>query len=217
MLLRVLILLVLSLTAFPAFAQDADDPSKVQTRLGANFKKKLSKEWDAWVNPEFRFDNTEPDRFLLEIGATYEPIKYLAVKAGLRGDINDTSEGLGYGLRPGISAKGKLPMGDFEGGLRLYYTFDFGQYRDDEHRLRYQGSLKYNVPGIRLNLQAAIEAFQRLNEGWIFKLRYGIEADYKFYKSKKLDQFVYAGYALDQYFDRNLITHIPQLGYKLNF
>lgn len=200
----------------PAFAQNVDGDNELQIRLGATVKKDLSKRWSVKASPEIRTAEWDPDRYLLELAARYEPLKYLDLQASLRGDLNESKDGLGYGLRPGFSATGILPIDDFRFEARLLYTFDFGYLRDEEHRLRYRGGVKYNVPGIRLYIELGVEAFQVLNDPYWLKMRYALELSYKFYKSKKLDQFIYAGYLFDYYLDQPLNTHIPSFGYKLH-
>ncbi len=190
---------------------------EAQIRLGAKFKKKFNKQWSVGFGPELRLKNFDPDRYLFEVGARYKPTKYFDLNAELRGDLNETKDGLGYGARPAFSLSGALPFSDFKPELRILYTYDFGYLRQSEHRLRYQGSLKYDVPKVRLDIKIAAEAFHRLDDLTLFKMRYGLDLDYKFYKSKTFGQFVYGGYALDYYLDERLNVHIAELGYKFEF
>lgn len=203
--------------ALPAAAQNIDGDEALQFRFGADFKKKINKRWAIAAGPELRTAELDPDRYLLDVVASYEPFEYLVLKGSLRADLNERRLGLGYGLRPGFSAAGRLPLGDFRFEGRLFYTYDFGYLREEEHRLRYRLKLEYDIPGVPLDIEGGGELFQILNDGVILKMRYEVELGYKFHKTKKLSQSVYLGYMFDYFFVRPLNTHIPALGYKLQF
>jgi hypothetical protein len=48
-------------------------------------------------------------------------------------------------------------------------------------------------------------------------MRYGIGAEWDFYKTKKVDQSISLDYNFDYYLDRYLNVHIVEIGYKIVF
>lgn len=211
-----LILSSLTLTS-SAIAQDAELEQDAQMRIGARVREKFNQDWMVQLSPQLRTDGLNPDRYLLEVEGGYEPIKYIDLRAFFRGDLEETKSGVEHGYRPGVSVTGSLPLGDFKPSLRLLTTYDFGPERASRHVLRYRAKVDYNVPGIRIEISPAVEGFQQLDDRGFYKMRYSLNLDYKFMKSKKLDQFIYGGYALDYFLDKPRNVHIPEIGYKVVF
>jgi hypothetical protein len=210
-------LLTTSLFSSRARAQTTELEQELQIRLGAAVRKKLAKDWMLQLSPQIRTDGINPDRYLLELEGGYEPIKYIDLRAMFRGDLEETGSGLEHGYRPGASVTGSLPLGDFKPSLRTLYTYSFGPERDARHRLRYRAKVDYNVPQIRLEISPGVEVFHQLDNRGIYKMRYSLSLEYKFMKSKKIDQFLYGGYMLDYSLDKRRNVHIPEFGYKVVF
>ncbi len=207
---------VLMLIESPAHAQSLEPQDNLQVRLGASLRQRVTKKWQLWLSPELRTKERQLDRYLLDFAVGYKASKYLHLRALMRGDLNRSNDGLGYGVRPGLAATGRLPLDTVEVGLRLMYTFDTGYLRDDEQRLRYRATLEYDVPDVPLDVEGEIEAFHHLVKQEVFKMRYGLQLGYKLVNAKQADHFVYCGYRLDYYLDQPRNVHIPEVGYKLH-
>lgn len=189
----------------------------VEVRLGASLKKKVYKRVTLGLQPELRSDGLNPDRYLLGVELSYKPIKYFSAELSWRSDLEEKKRGLGVGHRPAAALRGHLPLGDFDLSARFFYTYSFGYLRSESHRFRYKADLEYDVPRVPLDLGVFAEAFQELGGAGWFKMRYGGEVSFKFYNTKKLDQGLSAGYALDYYLNAPRNVHIVQLQYRLKF
>jgi hypothetical protein len=186
--------------------------------VGATAKKEVIDDVDVSLSPEMRTDGINPDRYLIEAGVRYKPIKYFAAKGEFRADLEEQSYGLAESYRPGASVSGFLPfLDDFEAEARLAYTHAFGPYRDPLNTLRYRAGLEYNVPDVKLDLSVSAEAFHRVNEGEFNRMRYAIEGKYKFYGTKRLDQWISLGYMLDYFLQKPVNLHIPTIQYSAAF
>lgn len=213
-----MLLVFLTVHSFATYArsQDEDDVERdLQVRVGARVMKDVGKDWTLWLSSEVRTEELDPDRYLLEVGNKYEPVKYIALRAEFRGDLKESEKDHGY--RPGASVTGSLPIGDFKPSFRFLYTYDFGPDRDERHRVRYRGKLDYDVPNLRLEVAVAAEAFRRLDDRGFYKMRYSLSFDYEIEKSRGASHAVYAGYMLDYFLDKPRDVLIPEVGYKLGF
>jgi hypothetical protein len=213
---HLLIAFVLTLlVASSAGAQQVEQ--EFQLRLGADIEKKLVKDLRVVVTPEVRTMGINPDRYLLEVGLKYDPLKFLSLRPGFRGDLEEKSSGLEGSYRAKFDVVGKVEFGDFEPNARLRYTYEFGPYRVAQHSLRYLLGLDYEIGKSDVTLGASGEAFQDLGLGSFYKMRYGIGAEWDFYKTKKVDQSISLDYNFDYYLDRYLNVHIVEIGYKIVF
>lgn len=209
--------LLFSLTA-PAHAQQPPVEQEFRTRIGANIEKKLVKDLRLVLSPELRtVEGFNPDRYLIEIGLKYDPIKYLSLRPGFRADLKESNIGLENSYRPRMDVVGSYKIEDFEPSARLRYTYSFGPYMDPEHTLRYRLGLGYDIGKTDVSVEVGAEAFHDLVAGNIYKMRYSAGGDYKFYKTKKLDQWIRLTYNLDYYLIEYRNVHFVELGYKVVF
>lgn len=213
-----LVCLLILLSGGQAQAQSEPVRQELQIRLGASAKAEVIENVDVSLEPEMRTDGWNPDRYLIEGGVRYKPIKYFATKATLRGDLEETKIGLVHSYRPAAAVAGYLPfLDDFKAEARLQYMYAFGPYRDPTHTLRYKAGLEYNVPKVKLDLSVSVETFHRVFEGEFNRMRYAIEAKYEFYSSKKFDQGIALGYMLDYLLQKPINRHIPTIQYFASF
>lgn len=213
-----LVCLLILLSGSRAEAQSEPLTQELQVRLGATVKKEVIEDVDLSLSPEMRTDGVNPDRYLLEGGVRYKPIKYFAAKAAFRGDLEETNIGLIHSYRPAGSLSGYLPfLDDFEAEARVQYLHAFSPYDDLTRTLRYKVGLEYNVPDVKLDLSISAEAFHRVFEGEFNRMRYAIEGKYEFYSSKKLDQAIAVGYMLDYFLQKPVNRHIPTIQYIAAF
>lgn len=203
------------LLASSARAQQLEQ--EFQLRVGADIEKELIDDLRVVVTPEMRTVGLNPDRYLLEVGLKYDPFKFLSLRPAFRGDLEEKRTDLEGGYRARFDVVGEVEFGDFEPGARLRYTYEFGPLRDSQHTLRYLLGLGYEIDDADVALGVSAEAFQDLGLGSFYKMRYGIGADWDFYKTKKLDQSIGLEYNFDYYLDRYLNVHIVEIGYKIAF
>lgn len=214
------VLLALCILAFTSAAAAQEPPleQEFRIRVGANVEKKLVKDLRLVVSPEVRtVDGINPDRYLIEIGLKYDPIKYLSLRPGIRADLEEKKDGLENSYRPRMDVVGSYKIEDFKPNVRLRYTHAFGPYRDPRPTLRYRLGLEYEIDKTDVSVEANAEAFHDLVVGNIYKMRYSAGADYKFYGTKKLDQWVRLTYNLDYYLDEYRNIHFVEIGYKVVF
>lgn len=210
--------LLILLSGSRAQAQSEPLTQELQIRVGAGVKTEVIDDVDVYLKPEMRTDGFNPDRYLLELAARYKPIKYFSAKGEFRGELEEKSYGLVHAYRPAASVSGYLPfLDDFEAEVRALYTHSFGPYQDIDRTLRFRGGVEYNVPKVKLDLALSAEVFHDLPEGNFRKMRYAIEGKYKFYNTKRFDQWISVGYMLDYFLDRPLNRHIPTLHYSAEF
>src|SRR5690606_36261589 len=73
-------------------AQTEPAAQELQVRVGASLSKKVIRKVHLFVDPEMRTDGLNPDRYLIEGGLRYKPIKYFAAKGAFRTDWRETNE-----------------------------------------------------------------------------------------------------------------------------
>lgn len=201
--------------AAPAVAQDVEE--EFQLRVGAEVEKEVIDDLSVSLTPEMRTVGLNPDRYLLELGLKYDPLDFLSLRPGFRGDLEEKKSGLDGGYRAKMDVVGKLEFGDFEPNARLRYTYEFGPDRDSQHSLRYKLGLDYEIDPADLTVGVGVEAFQDLALGSFYKMRYGGGVTWDFYKTKKLDQSVGLSYDFDYFLDKYKNVHIVELTYGIQF
>lgn len=165
--------------------------------------------------PEFRFDeNFSLDKYLFEGEAEYKLWKFLEIGATYRFVVNprDTKD-TEYFNRYGFHTSAKKELGRFEPALRVKYS----NYADDEITdkkfMRYKAEVEYDIKNFKLTPFVAAEAFQQLDDGGFYKMRYTAGFDYKLFKKNYLG----ARYKLDYYLKEYKNRHIFCVEYKIKF
>ena len=186
-----------------------------QTRTSAEFSFEPLKKLKLNLIPEVRFDeNFALDKYLFEGEAVYKPVKFLSLGATYRfgGNLKDNKD-TEYFNRFAFSATAKKEFKRFESAFRLRYTNDADDEVSNEDFLRYKASLKYNVRKSKITPFVGVEAFQRLSDAELYKMRYIAGIDYKLFKKNYLG----VSYKFDYYKTEYLNKHIISLGYKIKF
>lgn len=168
------------------------------------------------LSPEIRLkDDLTPDKYLLNFGTKYKPLKYINAEAIYRFGINTRSnKSSEYYHRFAIGLTGKVKFNRFKPTARIRYTNDADDYTLDKQFLRYKASIKYNIPKCKITPFVASEAFQLLdNSSGLYKLRHSSGASYKL----KANQIIEASYKFDFYRYEYKNKHILNIGYKLIF
>ncbi|NQU53252.1 MAG: DUF2490 domain-containing protein [Bacteroidetes bacterium] len=194
-------------------AQELENEFQTRTELKLSYKplKKLKLSFI----PELRFDeNFSLDKYLFEGGAEYKPVKFLELEATYRfvvnpRDIKDTE----YFNRYAFSATAKKDFNRLESAFRLRYSNDADDDITDKEFLRYKARLKYDIANCKITPFVATEAFQQLDGGGLYKMRYSTGLDYKLFKKN----YIGVSYRFDYYKNEYKNRHIISLGYKIKF
>jgi hypothetical protein len=194
-------------------AQEVENEYQSRTELKLSYKplKKIKLSF----TPEFRFDeNFSLDKYLFEGGLEYKPLKFLELEATYRYVINPReNKGTEYFNRFAFSATAKKEFNRFEPAFRLRYSNDADDDITDKEFLRYKASLDYDIPSFKLTPFIAAEAFQQLDGGGLYKMRYSTGFDYKLFKKN----YIGLSYKFDYYQNEYRNRHIISLGYKIKF
>lgn len=208
-----ILLLILLLNGIDLSAQDIENNFKIRTSTELSFEpiKKLKLNFI----PEFRFDDAfSLDEYLLEGEAVYKPVKFLALGATYRfvADLKKSKD-TEYYNRFAFSVTAKKEFKNIESAFRLRYTNDADDDIGNIQFLRYKASLNYDIPKNKITPFIAVEAFQRLSDGDLYKMRYSTGVDYKLFKKN----FIKLSYKLDYYQKEYKNNHILSVGYKVKF
>ncbi|WP_347840806.1 DUF2490 domain-containing protein [uncultured Draconibacterium sp.] len=210
---KILAVIFLLCTGTTAFAQEVENEFQTRTKLDLNFKP--LKKVKFTISPELRFDDSfSLDKYLLEGELEYKASKLFTLGAtyGLIGNVRDEKD-TEYMGRYGFSATAEKKFGRFEPSFRLMYSNYADDDIDDKQFLRYKAKVKYDVPNFKINPYMAVQLFQDLNEGELYKTRYSVGADYKLFKKNYLG----VSYEFDYYNSDYLNKHIINIGYKIKF
>lgn len=209
------ILLFILVLALPSgiYAQEVEN--EYQSRLLFNASFKPIKKLKITISPEFRFnEDFSVDKYLLESEVEYKLSKWLKLGAryGFITNIRKEKD-TEYLNRYAFMAKIGTEMGRFDPSLRLMYS----NYADDgvlgKKFLRYKLGVKYDIPNCKITPNMAIQPFQDLTEGGLYKTRYSVGADIKLFKKN----FLGINYKFDYYNNEYLNGHIISLGYSIKF
>ncbi len=165
--------------------------------------------------PQLRFDEDfSLDKYLVETELEYNAFKFLEFGATYRFEVNPRdTKSTEYQHRFSLDATAKNDFNRFEAAFRLRYS----NYADDDitdnEFLRYKASLKYDIKKCKLTPMMAVEAFQQLDDGKLYKMRYTVGADYKLFKKN----YIGLSYKFDYYKNEYKNKHIISLGYKIKF
>ena len=195
------------------YAQETENEFQARTKLDVSFKpvKKLK----LTLTPELRFDDEFTlDKYLFEGEISYKAMKYLSFAGsyGLVGNIRKSKD-TEYSSRYAFSTILKKEFNRFEPSFRLMYSNYADDEIDDKKYMRYKAALKYDIANCKITPSAAVQAFQQLNGGGLYKMRYAVGIDYKLFKNN----FLGASYKLDYYQNEYKNRHILSIGYKLKF
>lgn len=205
-------LLVLMLLPQTLGAQTVENEFQSRTEIKLSYK--LLDNIKLSVTPEVRLDESfNMDKFLLETGIQYKPVKFLSVGGSYRfiANTRDTKS-TEYLHRFALDATFSKKIERWKPSLRIRYT----NYTEDDANsdfLRYKAKVEYNIKNIKLSPVVGIEAFHELGDNEFYKMRYTLGMGYKFNKKNSIS----AGYKLDYYLQEYLNKHILYVGYKFNF
>lgn len=194
-------------------AQDIENEFETRPFLEVSFKP--IKKTKITVSPELRFkDGFTLDKYLIEGGLSYKPVKFLNLGASYRflgnKKKNNTTE---YMHRFGANVSVKKDINRFSASLRVRYT----NYADADSKksdfIGYRAKLKYNIKGMKLNPFMSFEMYHDLDKKSIHKTRYTAGAEYKLAKRS----FVEASYKYDYFIYEYRNRHILKLGYIYKF
>jgi hypothetical protein len=186
-----------------------------QTRTSAELSFEPLKKLKLNLIPELRFDeNFSLDKYLFEGETVYKPVKFLSLGATYRfeGNLRDNKD-TEYFNRFAFSATAKKEFKRFESAFRLRYTNDADDETSNDDFLRYKASLNYNIRKSKITPFVGVEAFQRLSDTELYKMRYTAGADYKLFKKNYLG----VSYKFDYYEKEYKNRHILSVGYKIKF
>ena len=186
-----------------------------QTRTSAEVSFEPFKKLKLSLTPELRFDQDfSLDKYLFEGEVAYKPVKFLSLAATYRlgGNLRDNKD-TQYFNRFAFSATAKKEFNRFEPAIRLTYTNDADDEINKEEFLRYKASLNYNIRKSKITPIVGVEAFQRLSDAELYKMRYSAGVDYKLFKKNYLG----VNYKFDYYEKEYKNRHIFSLGYKIKF
>lgn len=186
-----------------------------QTRIFTDISFKPIKKLKLSLIPELRFDEDfSLDEYLIEGEAEYRALKFLSFGAsyGLVGNIRN-EKGTEYFSRYSFNTTLKKKFNRFEPSFRLMYS----NYADDgiidKNFLRYKAALKYDIAICKITPFVAVQLFQELQDGGLYKTRYAVGANYKLFKKN----YISLNYKLDYYQNEYKNRHIVSLGYKIKF
>lgn len=207
------LILILLMGGKIASAQEIENNFKIRTATELSFEPFKNVKLN--FIPELRFEDAfSLDKYLLEGEAVYKPVKFLSLAASYRfvADLKETKD-TEYFNRFAFSATAKKEFKNFESAFRLRYTNDSDDENSNEDFFRYKASLKYDIPKSKITPFLAIEAFQRLSDGDLYKMRYSAGVDYKLFKKN----YIGLSYKLDYYQKEYKNNHILSVGYKIKF
>ena len=195
------------------YAQETQN--EFQTRTDFDISYKPFKKVKFSLNPELRFDeNFTLNKYLIEGEAEYKISKLFSVagRYGFVGNLRDEKDTEYFG-RYAFSTQLEKDFNRFEPSLKIIYSNYADDDVDDKNFLRYKAEVKYDIRDCKITPFAAVQLFQDLNEGGLYKTRYAFGADYKLFKKNYLG----VSYKLDSYNAEDLNKHIISIGYKIKF
>jgi Protein of unknown function (DUF2490) len=192
------------------FAMQMDE---LELRPSATIRFSPIKKMKLSLTPELRFDYFTLDKFLLETEVKYSPLKYMDVGAAYKLVLNRrNNDPLEVIHRFDVYLEGEYEIDRFTPSLRLRYS----NYDEDEgisNFLRYRVKVDYDIPKVKIDPYLGAELYHQLDDNTLYKIRYGIGADWRFAKKMSLG----LAYKLDSYFDSGNVKHIVELGYTYKF
>ena len=208
------ILFAALLVAAPkSYAQETKNELETRANLDLSFKP--FKKVKFTLNPELRFDeNFSLDKYILEGETEYKISKLFSIAAryGFVGNLRDEKD-TEYLGRFAFSAELQKEFKRFEPSLQITYSNYADDDVNDKNFLRYKAGVKYDIHDCKITPFVAVQLFQDLNDGGLYKTRYAIGADYKLFKKNYLG----ASYKFDYYYTENLNKHIISLDYNIKF
>ncbi len=194
-------------------AQTVD--KELQTRIAAKASFELLKDLSLDLSPELRFDNDfKLDKYLFEGDLEYGFLKHFSAGAGYRFLANKKKSGdTEYLHRYKFYASYKTKIERWKPGFKLTYADYSDDEEEDSEYLRPKFSLGYNIAKSKITPKVGLEYFYQIPTSTWYKVRYGIDFDYKICKKN----YINIGYKFDYYLNEYLNRHIIELCYKLKF
>lgn len=228
MMLKRLFALVAVMVTMSVYADGTrDDVEGVyKYRLETDFQIKLMKGLKLNVGPELRFYEGF-DRLLLNAGLTYKRFGCVYFGAAYRMVVERYGEGYNetatgdyeYQKGPNIYHRYAFDVTYKERYHRFTpsFRFRYNNYTEDDlenkNYLRYRAKVDYDIKKCRLTPAVFVEAFQNLDLGKLYKMRYAAELDYKIGKHASMA----LSYMEDFFCLEYKNAHIFSLGYKQRF
>lgn len=208
-------LLLIFLLIIPTVkSQEIENEFQLRTSLKLGFK--LVKHVKVSFVPEIRFnDDFSVDKYQMEGAIDYRAFKLVSFGGSYRFVVNlrDVKE-TEYLSRYALDVTFKKKFDRFKPSFRFQYTNDND---DDEDAasifMRYKASLEYNIPKTKITPTVGVEAFQQLDDGQLYKMRYSLGFDYKLFKHN----YIGLGYKLDFYMNEYKNKHIVEFQYVYSF
>lgn len=209
---RTLLFLMGMLCSAAGFSQEVTNDFQTRTEVKLSFKPLDNLTMS--LNPEIRWNESfGVSKYMLESGASFKPLKGLALGGSYRFIINPReTKATEYLHRFALYASYKKKIERFEPSLRIKYT----NYTEDlslGEFLRYRVKLEYDIKGSKITPMVSAEAFHYLSGNEIYKMRYSLGAEYKINKKSSIG----LGYMLDYYMTEYYNKHIIKVGYKYKF
>ncbi|MFA6618203.1 MAG: DUF2490 domain-containing protein [Candidatus Neomarinimicrobiota bacterium] len=191
----------------------AVNTNKTEYRVEGSLRVSLFKNVKFYLIPELRFNNNGLDESLTEAELKYSPLKNLDLGLSYRLTMDHKSnKPTEYIHRYSVFSAFEHEIGRFLPSLKIM----FSNYNGDNNLLnllRYKANLEYDIPKLKVDPFLSAELFHQLENSTIYKIRYGLGADWRFIK----DQSIGLSYKLDNYLNENKIKHIITLDYSYKF
>lgn len=201
----------LSLTSVFAFNLYADNEVEYRTSAGVKFLP--VRNIKVYLTPELRFDARGLDKCLLEGEVKYSPFKQLDLGGSYTYLANlKTNDPTEYAHRITVFAGVEHEVDRFTPSFRIMWA----NYDEDDggnSYLRYKLKSDYNISGVKIDPYAAVELYQDLSGGNLYKWRCSVGAKWRFTKKQSLE----LAYKLDDFVDKDDLKHIVCLGYGFRF
>ncbi len=216
---RVLILVGLLfsgvLASYGAGTKD-DVDVEYKYNIDFDFQIKLAKGLKLNLSPEFRF-NDGYDKLMLDGALSYKTFGCIYWGAMYRLEVDRIDGTYSHETdlyhRYAFDVTYKDKFGRFTPSFRLRYNNFADEDIEDKEYLRYRAKVDYNIRKCKLTPYVAIEAFQKLEDNMLSKMRYSTGFDYKVNKS--------SSFSLDYKFDLFMLKYknvnIFSAGYKYRF
>ncbi|TKG92868.1 DUF2490 domain-containing protein [Puteibacter caeruleilacunae] len=211
--LRGILVMLMLLPGVNLRAQETENEFQTRTKVDLSFKP--FKKVKLTITPEFRFEEDfSLDKYLLEGEIEYKTTDLLSIGTsyGLVSNLRDNKD-TEYSGRYAIFCALEKEVGRLEPSLRVMYSNYADDDIDDKNFLRYKAGLKYDIKDCKITPFVAVQLFQDISEGELFKTRYAIGANYKLFKKN----YIGISYKFDYYMKEYLNRHIISVGYKIKF
>lgn len=169
--------------------------------ISAGVEVKLFKKWSFELSEEIRLrkNSTTIDQYFTNVGAQFEPLKFLEVGLGFRFMQSNNEDGTytpQYRFYADVAFKHKFKRFDFKYRLRYQFRNEIGPSTIDgdyfKNRFRLKATAAYNVKKIPLEPKLSVELFNQFEKYTLLefdRLRFVASLSYDFKKYGKLTLF----------------------------